>query len=263
MTKIETETESKALLYIEGRLELESIPSQGDDIHPLSEALVNFMQRMDDIYFAARTMIPASMEIHNRTAKRLDKRLADAEKKIKTGSPAEASFAGAAIIAVGHESERLYRSRLPDVLERSLFVSLFSEYDYFFGVVLRELYRRRPDLLASLTKQISFDELLKFENIEAVKDSVLESEIDSIRRESYVEQFAVLQKKFGLPLTKFPEWPIFIEAAQRRNLMVHCGGYVSEQYLIVSENSGYRFDPRPKSATSSKSVRSILRKFRI
>ena len=89
-----------------------------------------------------------------------------AEEKIKTGSPAEAASAGAAIVDAGHQSEQLYRSRLPEIIEQSLFVKLFSEYDFFFGVCLRELYRRRPDLLASLSKQISFDELIKFESIE-------------------------------------------------------------------------------------------------
>lgn len=92
----------------------------------------------------------------------------------------------------------------------------------------------------------SFDELIKFESIESIKNSVLEAEIDSIRRESYIEQFAILNKKFGLPLTKFQEWPTFVEAAQRRNLLVHCGGHVSEQYLQVCDSAGYKFEARPK-----------------
>jgi len=240
--------ESKALVYVDDKLTIQSSPSNSDEPkdHPLSEALGNFMQRVDDIYFAVSAMVPATAEILNRRMKKVSKTLADAEEKIKTGSPAEASFAGAAIVEASHETERLYRSRLPTVVERSLFVNLYSEYDYFFGVILRELYKRRPDLLASLSKQISFDELIKFESIDSIKNSVLEAEIDSIRRESYIEQFTILQKKFGLPLTKFQDWPDFIESAQRRNLMVHCGGFVSEQYIQVSESAGYKFPEKPK-----------------
>lgn len=241
-------SETKALVYVNDRLTIETsaVVGQESNAHPLADALADFMQRVDDVYFAVTTMVPATAQIMDRRAKKLDKTLAEAEEKIRNGTPAEAASAGAAIVEAGHHSERLYRSRLPNVVEQSLFVNLFSEYDFFFGILLRELYRRRPDLLASLSKQISFDELIKFESIESIKNSVLEAEIDSIRRESYVEQFSILNKKFGLPLTKFQEWPDFVEASQRRNLLVHCGGHVSEQYLQVCDNAGYKFSDRPK-----------------
>lgn len=239
---------SKALVYIDGKVSVldELDPTIDQPRHPLAESLDDFMQRVDDIFFAARGMVPASIELLNRKMKRVSKALDAAEKKIQTGSPAEASHAGAAIVEAGHEAERIYRSKLPEVVERSLFVNLFSEYDHFFGLVLRELYRRRPDLLASLSKQISFEELLKFESLDSVKNAVLEAEIETIRRESYIEQFSILQRKFGLPLTKFDEWPQFVEASQRRNLMVHCGGHVSEQYLQVCDGAGYKFEKRPR-----------------
>lgn len=239
---------SKALVYIDDKISVRETPEEivSKSRHSLAEALDDFMQRVDDIFFAARAMVPASVELLNGRMKRVTKALDAAENKIKTGSPAEASHAGAAIVEAGHEIERIYRSRLPEVLERSLFVNLYSEYDHFFGLLLRELYKRRPDLLATLSKQISFDELLKFENIESVKNAVLEAEIESIRREGYIEQFSILQKKFGLPLTKFNDWPQFVESAQRRNLMVHCGGHVSEQYLQVCDGASYKFPDRPR-----------------
>lgn len=248
MSSKRDKSEIKSLVIVNDRLKVETttIDETQNIAHPLTEALADFMQRVDDIYFAVTAMVPATADMLKRSAKKLDKTLADAEEKIRSGSPAEAASAGAVIVEAGHSSERLFRSRLPEVVEQSLFVNLYSEYDYFFGLVLRELYRRRPDLLASLSKQISFDELIKFESIDSIKNSVLEAEIDSIRRESYVEQFAILHKKFGLPLTKFQEWPDFVEASQRRNLLVHCGGHVSEQYLQVCESAGYKFAVRPK-----------------
>jgi hypothetical protein len=255
-TRLEAETsmlgarktqESKALMLVNDKVVLEHLPVQATkESHPLAEALADFMQQIDDLYFAVSTLFPATAEILSRRAKKLEKTLSDAEEKIKTGTPAEAASAGAAIVDASHQSERLFRSRLPLIVEQSLFVNLFSQYDFFFGLVLRELYKRRPDLLASLSKQISFDELIKFESIESIKNSVLEAEIESIRRESYVEQFSILQKKFGIPLTKFQEWPDFVESAQRRNLLVHCGGHVSEQYLQVCDAIGYKFENRPK-----------------
>ena len=247
MASDQSPSKSNVIVLSNDKLSVEQLPNElVDDAHPLAEALADFMQRVDDICFAVTAMVPATTQIMERQAKKINKTITDAEDKIRSGTPAEAASAGAAIVQAAHQSERIYRSRLPNIVEQSLFVNLFSEYDFFFGLILRELYRRRPDLLASLSKQISFDELIKFESIESIKNSVLESEIDSIRRESYVEQFAILNKKFGLPLTKFPEWPNFVEAAQRRNLFVHCGGHVSEQYLQVCDSAGYKFEIRPK-----------------
>lgn len=240
---------TRTLIYVEDKITLQTLQSDAPPLpdHPLAEALDDFMQRIDDIVLAAKTMVPASAKILKHRSELVSKKLDEAEEKIKSGTPAEASHAGASIVEASHEAERIYRSRLPEIVEKSLFVNLFSEYDHFFGIILRELYRMRPDLLASLSKQISFEELIKFEHIDAVKNAVLEAEIDTIRRESYVEQFSILQKKFGLPLTKFQEWPQFVEAGQRRNLMVHCGGHVSDQYLQASEASGYKFVERPLS----------------
>lgn len=146
---------SKALVLSSDKLSIEQLPNQpADDAHPLAESLADFMQRVDDIYFAVTTMVPATAEIMNRRAKKINKALADAEDKIRSGTPAEAASAGAAIVEAGHQSERFSRSRLPQIIEQSLFINLFSEYDFFFGLILRELYRRRPDLLASLSKHI-------------------------------------------------------------------------------------------------------------
>lgn len=43
----------------------------------------------------------------------------------------------------------------------------------------------------------------------------------------------------------FREWGEFVELSQRRNLLTHNGGRVSEQYLHVCDREGYRFEKRP------------------
>ncbi|MCX7257498.1 MAG: hypothetical protein NTZ64_12385 [Polaromonas sp.] len=48
-----------------------------------------------------------------------------------------------------------------------------------------------------------------------------------------------LETTFGIVLRKFDRWPDFVEAAQRRNLLTHCGGVVSEQYRAVCLREGY------------------------
>ena len=71
---------------------------------------------------------------------------------------------------------------------------------------------------------------------------MLEKEIESLRRKSYIEQFKELETKFSIKLTKFDRWPYFIESAQRRNLFTHCDGIVSKQYLDVCRDVNFKFD---------------------
>jgi hypothetical protein len=61
-----------------------------------------------------------------------------------------------------------------------------------------------------------------------------------------VDQFAALEKKFGLKtLHSFPEWGEFVEVTQRRNLVTHNGGIVTEQYLRVCTAEGCTFYKPP------------------
>src|SRR6185436_4545196 len=69
---------------------------------------------------------------------------------------------------------------------------------------------------------------------------------DTFRRQSYLEQFAELEQKFDIKtLRAFSEWPQFVEASQRRNLMTHNDGRVSQQYLTVCDRVRYSFEIRP------------------
>lgn len=49
-----------------------------------------------------------------------------------------------------------------------------------------------------------------------------------------------------MKLKDFPEWGDFIELSQRRNLIVHNGGVVSDQYLLVCDKENYKFVERPR-----------------
>lgn len=150
-----------------------------------------------------------------------------------------------ALIAALTEYTRLHKSKMGTIVERSLFIGLFSEFDAFIGNLLTIIYEKQPELLKSVKREVTLAELLEFDTLDAAKKDMLEKEIDSFRRESYVEQFSLLENKFGLKtLKKFPEWQEFVEIGQRRNLMTHNDGIVSEQYLGVCKKEGCQLDPK-------------------
>lgn len=131
-----------------------------------------------------------------------------------------------------------------EILTRALFVQIFCEYDAFIGRLLTAIYQARPDLMRGISREISLADLLQFKDIEAACRGLLEKEIETFRRDSYIDQFSALESKFSLKtLRNFPEWKEFVEFCQRRNILVHNDGVVSEQYLAVCKREGVSLPP--------------------
>lgn len=145
--------------------------------------------------------------------------------------------------------EELRDQRSIEVLSKSLFTQLFAEFDAYIGELLKVIYLKNDKLLKGISREISLSDLLDFEDLNSVKISMLEKEIETFRRDSYIEQFSTLEKKFNITLTKFKEWSDFVELSQRRNILTHNGGMVSDQYLIVCEREGYIFSEKPNIGT--------------
>ncbi len=64
----------------------------------------------------------------------------------------------------------------------------------------------------------------------------------------------MVRKKFNLPLTKgLDSWSNFIELTERRNLLVHCDGIVSSQYISVCRKHGIPLADIPQIGTKLES----------
>jgi hypothetical protein len=133
-----------------------------------------------------------------------------------------------------YDQGRIARGLVP----RSVFVSVVSQYDAFLGRILRLLFLARPEILNDSKREIAFSELVEFTSIEAAREYIISKEIESVLRMSHAEQFKWMENRFGITLTKFENWPKFIEITQRRNLFVHMDGLISKQYISECNNSG-------------------------
>jgi len=138
------------------------------------------------------------------------------------------------------KAKRFRNSDLINTFNRSLFINLFSAFDKLSGNLLSVLYERKPVLFNSVNRDISLSEVLSLNSINELKNSILLDEIDSFRRKSYAEQFGDLESKFSINLRKFDSWPLFVECSQRRNLLTHCDGIVSSQYIKICKENGYK-----------------------
>ncbi len=125
------------------------------------------------------------------------------------------------------------------VVPESLFVSMISQYDAFLGRLLKAIFFVKPELLNSSEKNLTFSQIMEIGGIDEARDFIMEKEIDAVIRDSHKKQFEYLEAKLGITLRKDLDiWSDFIEITERRNLFVHCDGYVSRQYLQNCKTEG-------------------------
>ena len=162
-------------------------------------------------------------------------------KQIKNRAPAIKK-----LIDTSYRIKRTHESELLNILLTGHLLTIFSSFDAYIGDLLESIYRKKPELFKQLNKSMTISEMLQYKNVEDIKDIVLKSEIEAFRRKSYIEQFEILENRFGINLRKFNNWPLFVECSQRRNLFTHCDGVASEQYIAVCENGDCEYDKSVK-----------------
>lgn len=118
------------------------------------------------------------------------------------------------------------------LLPGSLLVTLVSRYDAFLARLIRTMVLTRPELLKSSERTLSLSNLLELGDFDSAREYLIEKEIESVLRKSHDDHFAWLETKLDMRLRQdLPSWPAFVELTERRNLLVHCDGVVSHQYL--------------------------------
>lgn len=128
----------------------------------------------------------------------------------------------------------------------SLLVALVSQYDAFLGKLLIIILLTKPEMLNSSEKALTLAQLVEFGSVDDARNYILEKEVESVIRKSHAEHFQWMENKFNMQLRKdLDVWQKFIELTERRNLFVHTGGVVSNQYLKVCQEHGVIWDKQP------------------
>jgi hypothetical protein len=156
-------------------------------IPPIAAAINSFLHRTRDIETAAKAFIPASahllIKLSDETRRELDDAMSLLEKDDDVSIIMGLKISDKAL----RRLDRLNNSKLPWVLENSLFLGLFSAYDAFTGDLLSAIYNQKPELYTKMERTISVQEALQCKSFDDLKNSVLSEEIESFRRESYVQ----------------------------------------------------------------------------
>ncbi len=142
------------------------------------------------------------------------------------------------------KSKRANRAQQAEIIfPQSMLVSLVSQYDYLIGQLIGFIYEINPNSLKESNSQISFKDLFSYNDINEIKNKIIRDKIDNILRKSHEEQIDDLKKLANIKeLKKVSFWDEFIEITQRRNLLVHCKGEVSDQYIQKCSEVGIDID---------------------
>ena len=225
---------NEASLFMQSPLPPES--PRGEKLSAYEETVYRFVDNISTVRYCAQTYIPISIEITRKTHKELFAATGSL-KSLFTGNAPQLKMGEAVQSLKTIEKFRRYKTLdRQDSLARSFFLSLFSFFDAFTGDLLSAIYRQRPELLESDDKTLTLAEIMRHGSIDDLKQQVIQKEIEQFRRESYIEQFNLFENRFGIKtLRQFKGWPSFVECSQRRNLLTHCDGMVSDQYLQICQ----------------------------
>lgn len=213
--------------------------------HPIAAAIDKLVLRVSDVRQSLRQFIPQAAKWHLKEVKRWEKEMETYMKRLDlndAGEPQDSPELAVTIKGLFDASaklERLEKSEMLEILATGHFLAMFTAFDAFTGDLLTALYQKKPEMFRHLQRSMTISEMLQHEHIDDIKTIILQSEIEAFRRNSYVEQFQLLETRFGIPLKKFSTWPLFVECAQRRNLFTHCDGLVSDQYLQICHQEGF------------------------
>ncbi len=227
-------------------------PKNEATAHPIATAIDRLIHRARDIEDAGRQFLPAALRTEKSRREKIFKIFKENQGLLENPDTHIRVLAQKKVHEALLRFHRLRQSRVPEALGIGLFLGLFSAFDAFTGDLFKGLYARKPDLFGSLNQNLSFADVLKAPSIEALKQQVLENDIELLRRKSYVDQFETIGRRFDVPLTGFDRWPDFVECSQRRNLLTHCDGIVTDQYLSVCHKAGFDISRLPAGGSKVK-----------
>lgn len=210
--------------------------------HPINNAIRNFFDSTADFRRATEITLPHVAKKHLSDIKSQEKKL----KKYSGNLDGDGNYIISEahdvkdILEIMNEYENLTKSRILPLISRSFFIGLFSCFDSFMSELLQGIYSKKPELFNNIKQEINVNDLVNYSNIEDIKKDILDKEIETFRRNSYVQQFNELEEKFSIKTLKdFPEWPEFVELTQRRNLITHNDGKVNQQYISIVTKENY------------------------
>jgi hypothetical protein len=139
-------------------------------------------------------------------------------------------------------------------------VIIFEE---FLERMLETVFFQRPEILLtkSSNKNITYEELIKFEDRNELLYMISKKEAESILNMDINEIGKYVSEVFKIPLSKRKDWFNFKEIFYRRNIIVHNNGYPNSKYIEKTGSSVNFFEQLNADEDYIKNIQQLIEKY--
>lgn len=135
-----------------------------------------------------------------------------------------------------HTYQLIVRSMSAEIVRDMSLVYIVALFEGFLQKVFHISFEKKPQALRTCQKNMTYEELLKFKDIDDARKGMIEKEI-MIVNEDIEDIKRYVQRKFGIDISEFVNWSDFKERFYRRNVLVHNSGMPNELYRL---KTGYK-----------------------
>ncbi len=139
---------------------------------------------------------------------------------------------------------------LPRVIHPMTVVYGIAHFEVLLAEITKLLLSYFDKSLSTKDKSLDYEQLLRFDTIDNLKDYIIEHEVNSFSFKSIRQRINYLEKKFGLKFSYVKQKGIrnnwnciefndLVEIHSTRNLIVHGNSTINKFYLTDNPNSNY------------------------
>ena len=199
-------------------------------------------------------------QIIDETERYLDKRLKEVDKKTKTEfeeliqlfrkslerkplkseeliSAIKSFSERAQVLFIDHIQNLTFYYKFNQFIRDMSLVYLIAEIESFLQKTLEISFQKNPAILMTCQKSVTYEELLKFENINDARQQIIDKEILSIVNQDIEDINKYFEQRFKVEISRFVNWEKFKERFYRRNILVHNLGMPNRFYRL---KTGYK-----------------------
>lgn len=127
--------------------------------------------------------------------------------------------------------ESIVRMKGNSIIRDMSLVYIVAIFEDFLQKILRISFKRKPELLMTCQKNVTYEELLQYDDINNARDGIIEKEIEIVNEDvEVVRQY--INRKFNVDISRFVDWKEFKERFYRRNILVHNSGIPNKTYRL-------------------------------
>lgn len=133
--------------------------------------------------------------------------------------------------------ESIVRFRSANIIRDMSLVYVVALFEGFLQNVFQISFKKKPETLRTCQKNMTYEELLKFKDINDAKSGMIEKEI-MIVNEDIEDVRQYIRRKFNIEISEFVDWKELKERFYRRNVLIHNSGMPNKLYRLKTRYKG-------------------------